>query len=255
MPTQLGIDDHIQAIMSRGRALRDAAAAAGLDAPVPTCPTWTVTKLVAHQAMVHRWAAANLRGDKDHDTKVSHAQALAAPDLLAWFSEGLDALVETVKATPDDAKAMVFLNDAPAPRRFWARRQAHETTIHSVDAIAARLGRWPTAADTDIEPVLADDGLDELLIGFITRGAGKIHATPPYTLVVRTEDTGRAWTLTISDGPTLTGPGEVDQPDAVFSGTAAQLYLSLWNRANEIRAEGRPDVIDEWRSSIKVRWS
>src|SRR5262249_9501880 len=141
------------------------------------------------------------------------------------------------------------------PRRFWARRQAHETTIHSVDAIAANLGRLPTAADTEIEPVLADDGLDELLIGFLTRGGGKLHATEPYTLVVRTNDTGRAVTLTISDGPILTTPGEVDQPDAVFSGTAVQLYLSLWNRADEMRTEGRPDVLDEWRSSVQVRWS
>jgi uncharacterized protein (TIGR03083 family) len=255
MPTQLTVDDHLKALVASGNALRDAAAAAGLDARVPTCPTWTVTKLVAHQGMVHRWAAANLRGEKDHDTKASHAQALASPDLLAWYSEGLDALVETVAATPDDAKAMVFLNDAPPPRRFWARRQAHETTIHSVDAIAASLGRRPTAADTEIEPVLADDGLDELLIGFLTRGGGKLHAPQPYTLVVRTDDTRRAWTLTISDGPILTTPGEVDQPDTVFSGTAVQLYLSLWNRADDIRTEGRPDVLDDWRSSVQVRWS
>jgi hypothetical protein len=72
---------------------------------------------------------------------------------------------------------MVFLNDAPPPRRFWARRQAHETTIHSVDAIAARSQRWPTASDVAIDPLLAADGIDELLMGFITRG--KAGCTPP----------------------------------------------------------------------------
>ena len=76
---------------------------------------------------------------------------------------------------------MVFLKDAPPPRRFWARRQAHETTIHSVDAVAAALGRWPTASDVTIDPVLAADGIDELLTGFITRGKGRLHTAEPYT--------------------------------------------------------------------------
>ena len=44
---------------------------------------------------------------------------------------------------PDDVEALVFLNDAPAPREFWARRQCHETTMHAVDALAASLGRPP----------------------------------------------------------------------------------------------------------------
>lgn len=33
---------------------------------------------------------------------------------------------------------------------FWARRQVHETTIHMVDALAAWLGRLPTAPDADL---------------------------------------------------------------------------------------------------------
>ncbi|MFE9201196.1 maleylpyruvate isomerase N-terminal domain-containing protein [Micromonospora sp. NPDC007230] len=58
-------------------------------------------------------------------------------DLVRWYYDGLAALVETLCTTADDAPAMVFLRDAPAPRRSWARRQAHETTIHGVDAISA----------------------------------------------------------------------------------------------------------------------
>jgi uncharacterized protein (TIGR03083 family) len=254
MPTQLSLDDHLAALIRGGAALREAAATAGLDAKVPTCPTWDVRKLVAHQGMVHRWAAANLRGETDHDTAASQAEARAAADLLGWYSAGLAALVDTVRATAEDANAMVFLNDAPPPRRFWTRRQAHETTIHSVDAIAAALGRWPTATDVDIDPALAADGIDELLTGFITRGKGRLHAAEPYILLVRTDDTGHAWTVRISDGPIVTMPGGNERPDMMFSGTAVQLYLSLWNRADEITTDGRPDVLDQWRSQVRVRW-
>ena len=255
MPTHLSLEDHLDALVRSGAALRGAGAAAGLGAPVPTCPGWDVAELVTHQGMVHRWAAANLRGDTDHDTSASHAEGKAADDLLGWHADGLASLVDTLRATPDDAQALVFLKDAPPPRRFWARRQAHETTIHSVDAISAACGRRPSASDVEIDPLLAADGIDELLTGFITRGKGRLHSPEPYTVMVRTDDTGHAWTVRISEGPILTIPGEAERADVVFSGTGVQLYLSLWNRADEISTEGRSDVVDQWRSQIKIQWS
>jgi hypothetical protein len=91
--------------------------------------------------MVHRWAAANIRGEADHRTAYSETAAAAAQDLLAWFDEGAQALTETLIKASDDLDAMVFLRNAPPPRLFWARRQAHETTIHAVDAHAAALQR------------------------------------------------------------------------------------------------------------------
>jgi len=255
MSTRLSIDEHLTALRGAGETLRAAAAGAGLAAKVPTCPAWSVTDLVTHQGMVHRWAAANLRGDKDHATDDSEAAAAAAPDLLAWFSEGLDALIDTITATADDVQALVFLKDAPPPRRFWARRQAHETTMHAVDAASARLGRWPTAAEVTIETSVAVDGIDELLMGFITRGKGKLHTEQPTTLLVRAEDTGDEWTVQLSDGPMVTAPGATGDADAVFSGTAAQLYLGLWNRSDDFTTTGRADLVDQWRRSIRVRWS
>jgi uncharacterized protein (TIGR03083 family) len=255
MPTHLSLDEHLAGLARSGAALRDAAAAAGLRAKVPTCPAWDVTQLVIHQGMVHRWAAANLRGEADHSTSASTAQGQAAADVLGWYGDGLTALVETVRATPEDAQVMVFLRDAPPPRRFWARRQCHETTIHSVDAISAAHGRWPTAAEADIDPLLAADGIDELLTGFITRGRGKLHAADPYLILVQTADTGHAWTVRVSDGPIETTVGQTAKPDVVFSATAGQLYLSLWNRADEITTDGPPDVLDQWRSHVRVSWS
>jgi len=255
MATQLSLEQHLEAVARSGAALGEAAAAAGLDAKVPTCPAWDVTDLVVHQGMVHRWAAANLRGERDHDTAASQAEGRAAARLLDWYAAGVAALVDTVRATPEDAKATVFLKDAPPPRRFWARRQAHETTIHGVDAVAAARGRWPTAADVDIDPALAADGIDELLTGFITRGKGRLHAAEPYTVLVRADDTGHAWTLRISDGPVVTTPGGTGHPAAVLSGSAVQVYLSLWNRADELTTEGRPELVGQWRKQVRVRWS
>lgn len=255
MPTELALADHVEAISDSAQSLRDAAREAGLDAPVPTCPTWDVTELIKHLGMVHRWAAANLRGDRDHRTSDSTAEAAATADLLAWFADGVAALLATIEATPDDAKAMVFLADAPPPRRFWARRQAHETTIHSVDAVSALLGRWPTEADTSISPHIAVDGIDELLCGFVPRRRSRLRSVEPYTVLVMTTDTGHAWTLSISEDPVVTTIGAHDTPDATLSGTACQLYLGLWNRSDEVTATGREDVLANWREQVRVQWS
>ena len=43
--------------------------------------------------------------------------------------------------------------------------------------------------------------------------------------------------------------------DAVFGGTAAQVYLGLWNRGTEITSAGRTDVLDRWHRVQRVRWS
>jgi uncharacterized protein (TIGR03083 family) len=254
MPTHLSLDAHLTALRESGAALRAAAATAGLDAKVPTCPAWDVGKLVTHQGMVHRWAAANLRRERDHKTSDSRTEAAAAPDLLDWFITGLDALLDTIVATAEDARTMVFLNDAPPPRRFWARRQAHETTIHSVDAVSASLGRWPTASEVSIDPAVAADGIDELVGGFVTRGNGQLPAVEPYTLLVRANDTGHAWTLRIGEGPIVTAVGETGTADVVFSGSAVALYLSLWNRADEIMVTGRPETVAHWRTGVRIHW-
>lgn len=254
MPTHLSSEEHIKALLRAGDTLRGQAAAAGLDAKVPTCPRWRVRDLVVHQGMVHRWAAAQLRRDRDHRTSDSRAEAAAAPDLFEWFSAGLRALVDTWQATPEDARALVFLHDAPPPRAFWARRQAHETSIHSADALAARLGRWLTGADLELDASFAADGIDELLCGFITRKRNQPDAGESYTVLVRTVDTGHAWTLRIGDGPIVTTLGATDAPDAEITGTAVQLYLSLWNRSDDMTVTGRTEVIDLWRARIRIRW-
>jgi hypothetical protein len=42
-------------------------------------------------------------------------------DLPGYYREGHGALLDSLRRTPADLAAMIFLNDAPAPREFWAR--------------------------------------------------------------------------------------------------------------------------------------
>ncbi len=255
MPTRLQLPRHLEELAAAGERLGSLAEAAGSRAPVPTCPAWTIDELVAHQGTVHRWAAANLRGD-DANALPSQTTSLAEQsEILSWYRSGLRSLLAVFDEVEDDLEAMVFLHDAPAARPFWARRQAHETTIHAVDALAAVLGRFPTSEEADVGGDLAVDGIDELLCGFVPRPGGKVRSDEPFTVAVRPTDADRSWVLTISTDPVVVELDVERATDATFSGTAAQLYLGLWNRGDEITASGRPAVIDQWRQQQRVRWS
>lgn len=252
--THLAFDQFLTAIGLAANRFHDHADQAGLEAAVPSCPEWDVAALLSHQGMVHRWAAANLRGDSDHRTEDSETAAAAAPSLLDWFDEGAQALLETLSKAPADLEAMVFLPNAPPPRLFWARRQAHETTIHAVDAQAAVLQRLPRPDETMINEDLAVDGIDELLRGFLPRGGSKLRSETPYVIEIRAIDADQRWQIAVSDQPPLGVRGTIRPPDAVISGTAIELYLGLWNRTEDLMAEGRDDVVQQWRSQVRVRW-
>jgi uncharacterized protein (TIGR03083 family) len=258
VPTSLTFDEHVDALQSSGERLLAVATEAGLGAPVPTCPAWTVRALVAHQAMVHRWASAHVRGD-DPDAVPNQTWIRSnVDDLPGYYREGLGRLVSSLRAAPADLVALRFLNDAPPARDFWARRQAHETTIHMVDALAARLAAVPAAAAVGIDSALAVDGVDELLCGFFTRGKSKLYDGSAYTIEVACTDVDRRWLLEV--GPTLTvspdrGPAADAPAAATLTGTAAGVYLALWNRGDAVTLDGRADMLDRWRATQRVRWS
>jgi uncharacterized protein (TIGR03083 family) len=177
-------------------------------------------------------------------------------DLPAYFAEGLALVVDALRAAPDDLQAMTFLKDPPAPRQFWARRQAHETTIHAVDALAAELGRVPTTAETAIAGDLAADGIDELLRGFFTRGRSKLYDGTDVDVLVAPTDSERRWLLHVSEKMTV-APGDATTAlaAATLSGTCAGLYLALWNRGDDLLVEGDATVLDRWRANHRVGWS
>lgn len=259
MPVRMTLEEHVRVVELA--AARLAGHAEGLDpaTPVPTCPRWTLADLLAHQTIVHRWATAHVSGGDPDAVPVKATLLAEVPDLLAHYRDGVGPLLEALRSAGPDVTAMTFLQDAPPAGHFWARRQAHETTVHGVDALAARLGRVPNAleaAETGVTPEVALDGLDELLCGFVTRGRSKVVVDGPVTVHVRPTDVDEQWTLRVDERvETEHGPITVDAGDAVFSGTALQLYLGLWNRGGEVVARGRRELLAAWTQGHRVRWS
>lgn len=252
MTTTMTFDAHLAALTGAAERLARDAGAADRAAPVPCCPDWTLADLLAHISLVHRWAACHLRGENEEEL-AREPEILQEADPMGYYRDGWKGLVRTLQTVPQDTEAMVFLRDAPRPREFWARRQAHETTIHAVDALAAQLGRSPAARELELDVAFAVDGIDELVCGFVPRRRSRWSER--FSCAIRPSDSDRRWTITV-DPETVRCTGEDSaHPDVVLRGTASQLYLGLWNRGSEIQQDGPIDVLSRWRELQRVRWT
>src|SRR5262249_5411751 len=131
------IPGYIGALRREGQLLAGEAQRAGLAARVPSCPGWAVRDLLKHTGYVHRWATGFVAqglirpvGDSEEEIL---SQGPGDAELPGWFREGHAALVQALSVAGPDLNCWAFLA-APSPLAFWARRQAHETAIHRVDA-------------------------------------------------------------------------------------------------------------------------
>ena len=241
---------YVEILDREGASVAAAAEASGMDAEVPTCPDWRVRDLLRHTGMVHRWATAFVAEGHTSYQPDGGLPDLDGEQLLAWFREGHRRLVATLAGAEPDVECWHFL-PAPSPLAFWARRQAHETTVHRIDAESARGG-----VRSDISSGFAADGIDELLRGFHARSRSKVRSDGPRVLRVRAADAGdMVWTVRLSpEPPAVTRDGAGDA-DCEVTGPAQELYLALWNRQPFPHVSGDAAVADLWREKSAVTWS
>ncbi|MFF0744697.1 maleylpyruvate isomerase family mycothiol-dependent enzyme [Streptomyces sp. NPDC004111] len=259
------ITAHLDRLAREGESLAAAAGSAGTDATVPTCPGWQVADLLRHTGKVHRWAA-------DH---VAHGRREARPDggepdldgaeLISWFREGHADLVAALRGAPPDLECWTFL-PAPSPLAFWARRQAHETAVHRLDAESAAGAlpevRHPLTGQLGFfTREFALDGIDELLTAFHGRKRSRVRTAAPGTLRIRATDgpdPDAVWTVHLSpdDAPRAVPDGE-GPADTELSGPAEVLYATLWNRLPTAAVEltGDPGLAAAWRELSGITWS
>ncbi|GGO88311.1 hypothetical protein GCM10011584_14980 [Nocardioides phosphati] len=254
MPTSLTFAAHLDGLREALLAFTRYADRAGLRAGVPTCPEWDVRALIAHQGMVHRWAAGLLAG-QSKETAALEREGRSAVDPVEWLRDGAIDLAAALTRAPETVAAPVFLKDAPPPRAFWARRQCHETTIHAVDAMAAAYGGAPEPAQTWVGVDLALDGIDELLCGFLPRPKSTLRTATPVVFAVRPDEGEQAWVVRVTEEPAVTTAVGRDDPaldaaDVQVRGGAVDLYLRLWNRA-PVSAD---DGLELWREKSRVVW-
>lgn len=244
---------HIDALEVAGARLVEAARAAGPHAAVPTCPGWRVRDLLAHTGFVHRWAATHVRTAlADMCEEPDEAQILrSAPaddERVRWVADGHGALVAALRGAPPDLACWTFLA-APSPLAMWARRQAHETAVHAVDAeLAAGRPGGP------FDPRFAADGIDELLFSIYGR-ARPSAARGDAVVGLEATDLPAAWTVWVSaDG--LEAQAGIGAFDVGVRAPASDLYLFLWRRwgAAGLEISGAATALEHLGARRGVTW-
>ena len=239
------------AVRAEGDRLANAATEAGADAPIPTCPEWRMRDLVRHQGEVHRWATAIVR-DARSSPDVPPPDFPDDSDLVSWFREGCPTLVDVFERADPGLECFAFL-PAPSPLAFWARRQAHETGIHRVDAQSALGSITPFATD------IAVDGIEEMLFGFASRSRSRLRSESSRTLVLRAADADATWLVRVTeDAPTVSRvEGATADADCAVTAGASDLFMLLWNRAPRDVADVHGDVgvLDVWQEKMQISWS
>lgn len=256
----MNVDEHLSHLDDAGQRLGAAAAAAGLDAQVPSCPDWVVRDLVKHQGGVHRWATSYIATPRTEPWDVDLDDLVGSwprdDELLGWFAAGHASLIDALSNADPDLQCWTFLA-APSPLAMWARRQAHETTVHRVDAELA--AGWQPAK---LPAPFAADGVDELLTCFITRPRGRLRADPGKALAFASTDADGHWLVRIGPDRVTTSAGDDAEAaaataDCQVSGNAEDLYLALWHRrpTTSLRIEGDAGVLDLFNDRVQVTWS
>ncbi|UQA96697.1 maleylpyruvate isomerase family mycothiol-dependent enzyme [Streptomyces halobius] len=249
------ITEFVETLRLDGALLANAAEEAGPDARIPACPEWQMRDLVTHIGRVHRWATEIVIEGVEQPRRFPDAPELTDEELVPWFRDGHHRLVVALHTAPQDLTAWAFL-PAPSPLAFWARRQAHEASVHRVDAQQAA-----GASLTPLPSAFAADGIDELLTGFHARNKSRVRTDQPRTLRLRATDTpGADWTVYLSDAPPRTvrtaGPAagtDLPEPgataDCTMEGPAEDVYLALWNRLpwDGVKISGDDTLVELWR--------
>lgn len=200
-----------------------AAAPRGLQLPIPACPGWDVSDVLAHLAGVYDHKVMAMRLGRRPVEGEWVTDEPFGKTTLEWFGdEHAKLLAELVAHQPKDPAWSWWPPDQTVG--FWYRRMALETVVHRAD-VEAQFGP-PSAIDEE----LAIDGIDEVLTLMLGgEDEAAVEASGTGTVEVRAGDA--AWSIRLEDARTVVESGRRSSSNAVLSGDPAALFLYLWGRA------------------------
>jgi len=234
MDTRLDLTSYLDHTLAEGHALL-AASVAAPDAQIAACPAWTNTGLVEHMVGVWSFFIAQIEaGDPSGMTRPS-------PDPDETPADLLERVVALMRATDPDAPAWNWTDDRRAG--WFARRAAHETSVHRWDAQDA------AGAAEPLDGNLAADGVSELIdvaMRFSLRGPDPDQFPDGSLHLHRTDGEGE-WLLTTDADGALVVTFEHAKGDAAARGTASDLTLFMWGRGRGgLECFGDDALLDAW---------
>ena len=245
------LSTYVDGVRDNARRFVEAARRAGVDAPVPTCPKWTVADLARHQGRVFYWIGAivETRAQEYVDRTPFEEEAEGA-DPLTFVEAGAEYALGVLDKADPEASVWNWCDRGPGPARFWFRRMAHETVVHRADAEAAAAGRIGASR---VEPAeLAADGIDEYLELLDVRARGGRAPELSGSYHFHSTDVPGEWVV-VFDGEGVTIRREHAKADVAVRGPASDIELFLYNRRGSEGLEvfGDPAAVAAWAEHLR----
>jgi uncharacterized protein (TIGR03083 family) len=233
----------IATIRKEGEAIL-AAARFGLDATVPTCTDWSVDELLLHLGRVY-CRAATLVSERSTSQQDYPPAPDAGTEPIGYLTDALDDLVEALSSADPDTPVWNWSEESQTAA-FWARRMAHESTVHRYDAQRAHGVAQP------IDDDLARDGLDEMIDILLPRIVIRDNVSLPVATYCFTAADDGNWGVRL--GPEgIESLDVVKDPDVTVRGTPSALLLAGYNRVKwtSLEVEGNASLLDDWSRLLK----
>lgn len=233
----------VAAVRREGESLL-AAARLGLDVWVPTCAQWNVEALVEHTAKVWLYAGTLVSTHATEPPEQRPQPPEGEP--LVVVESVLDDLVEALTDADADTPVWNWAEGEPRVAAFWARRMAHESSVHRFDAQIAHAMAQPIDAE------LAADGLDELVDVIAPRVYSRDDVTKGPTGTVAMESSDDEPRYVGLEPSTLARIGIVSAPDVTVRGTASALLLACYGRTpwSSLDVTGDQTLLQQWSAAL-----
>ncbi|MDN0199735.1 maleylpyruvate isomerase family mycothiol-dependent enzyme [Streptomyces sp. S.PNR 29] len=232
---------------------------ADLSVTVPTCPDWSLEQLVRHTGGALRWVELLVRTRAQEEIPQEQVPGHGGPEgqgdaaaLDAWLAETSEAVVGTLRQAGPDAKVWGWTGALTTG--FWARRMAHEITVHRADATLA-VGR-----SYEVAPDIAADAVDEWL-EIVQWGQRTLPPTPARDLRrpgksihLHATDTAPAlnaeWFVELDEGVIAWRRGH-EKATVVLRGPLTAVLLAFYGRlpldSPELEVLGERELLEFWR--------
>ena len=236
--------DYVERLLADADRFADAVLTGPLDSPVSGCTGWDLEQLTRHMAYTHRWAQHCVEhAQRPADGVIAEPEAGVDATLLAsWLRQGAGDLGAALRSADPHSPTW---HPFPVTKvtGVWARRQAHETSIHRWDAQHA------VGTADPIDAAFASDGIDEYFNVALPRTVIRDRlATPAGSVHVHCTDIDGEWLAWFDDdGYHLVA--EHRKGDAALRGPAEQLLLALYQRdgdRSDLSPVGDEAVLNAW---------
>jgi uncharacterized protein (TIGR03083 family) len=242
-PTALAPERYFELIDADTERMLEAGAL-GLDAAVPSCPGWTVSDVVAHQAMVYAHKVRVMADNGWPDPWPPEELEGRAP--LDFLREAKDDLFQEFSRHDTAEQTTTFGDDTSV--MFWVRRMALEVAVHRTDVELAHDALTPIPDD------LAADGVDEILEVMLHGNWAEWGATTqhPVDASVAVETGGLRWLSQVTEPLVDVVVGGAGDADGTVSGAPADVFLWLWGRRGDdaVQLSGDRGAVSEFRLRV-----